>query len=448
MVEFGLCYAYIASGEALLLLNLRPEESHTLYYHLALPSRDVSTDVAKLDGAGNLHNTAIALVLSLVLMGLETPALTQRWKQDAYNVLKVWPEPYPEMEIAVESDTDKTDKHATAKKPGLSAPTPQDGCGDPTKMRRRRKDDGDDDDNSKDYRPPPPPRHPAASTRTLASGRQKRSSSNYGPGTGTTSSQQRPFDPYCRPRPKSALPYCTQACLLGVRKGGLLDRRCPNVGLHESAKMPGRHPLTADQLVKCVRAQLAEDLDDDCEGLDKYGKFGATSMLFRVVLRPYGYSLVAKGVQRPHAWLLEHERDVYEDRRVAAQQGELVPVCLGLLELVCEYISYTGAHVSHMLLLSYGGEPMWKLQGSSLAAADEEHVDKLIEQAWARLGALGVVHDDERASNAVWNEERQAVMCIDFGMAHIRRPRERSPERSPDRLHGDTLQSKRQRTEM
>ncbi|EPE02629.1 phosphotransferase-like protein [Ophiostoma piceae UAMH 11346] len=389
MVEFGLCYAYIALGEALLLLNLRPEDPRTLYYHVALPGKDVSTDVANLDGAGNLYNTAIALVLSLVLMGIETPVLTQRWKQEAYGALKVWPEPYLEMEIAAKGDNDK---NTTSKKPDIATPTPKDGCGDPTETRRQRKDD-DDDDDSKDNRLLPPPRSSAASTRTLASRRQKRSSSKYGSSSGPsstiTSSQQRPFNPYYRPRPKDALPYYIHAGL----------------------------SLRLVQLIKCVRAQLATDLDNDYEGLDKYGKYGATSMLFRIVLRPYGYSLVAKGVQRLHAWLLEHERDVYEDRHVAAQQGQLVPVCLGLLELVCEYISYTGAHVSHMLLLSYGGEPMWKLQGSSLAGADEAHVNELIYQAWHKLSALGVEHGDERAANLVWNEERQAVMCIDFGIA-------------------------------
>lgn len=43
MVEFGLCYSYVASGEALVLLYFDPADVRTLYYHLAVPHEEVGT---------------------------------------------------------------------------------------------------------------------------------------------------------------------------------------------------------------------------------------------------------------------------------------------------------------------------------------------------------------------------------------------------------------------
>ncbi|EPE06808.1 phosphotransferase-like protein [Ophiostoma piceae UAMH 11346] len=421
MVEFGLCYSYVTSGKAIVLLHLRPDDPRTLYYHLAVPGSDVgSLDESNGNDMDKLQYTANALVTTLVLLALDAPPLTQSWKQKTNTLLKTWPIPYDdEIMEGVRNDKGKNTDQSQRKHPQLVPPVSKGPNDDPNKQHRRRRDN-DDDDVTGAYKPSASSRN---ATKTLATNRTQRSSNSVSTSSSGAGGQKRDWMPVvCQAKP---LPYCTQTCLLGLRTGGPLDSNCPNAQLHNASwsKEYGSrngHPLTARWFVEAVREQLARDLDNDCEGLDKYGKFGATSMLFRIVLQPYGYSFVAKGVQRPHLRLLKHEQSIYGAPGVAAQQGRLVPVCLGLVELVWEYISYTGAHITHMLLLSYCGEPLWK-RGET-ARAD---LGQLTQKAWAELRQLGVLHGDERDANVVWNAEQQRVMCIDFGEAELvarRRP--------------------------
>ncbi|CAK7231786.1 hypothetical protein SCUCBS95973_008038 [Sporothrix curviconia] len=114
----------------------------------------------------------------------------------------------------------------------------------------------------------------------------------------------------------------SQACILGLRNGGSLDRDCPNVQLHPSSE-DGCHKLTAVQFCNQLREQLACDLDENCDALDKFGKFGAIGMLFRLTLKGCGYCVTAKGVQRVHASRLEQETMVYNHL-----QDQCASVCL------------------------------------------------------------------------------------------------------------------------
>jgi hypothetical protein len=164
-----------------------------------------------------------------------------------------------------------------------------------------------------------------------------------------------------------------------------------------------------------MREQLAEDLDEDCQALDKYGKFGAIGVLFRLTLRGYGYCVVAKGVQKPHLPRLLGEEQVYQHLRDL--QGQLVPVCLGIIQLEREYWTTSGAHISHMMVLSYCGEPMWKT-----VTGMPSDVGERAKLLWAELEERGVEHGDERRSNIVWNSSLQRPMCIDFDWAQIKKP--------------------------
>ena len=221
-------------------------------------------------------------------------------------------------------------------------------------------------------------------------------------------------------------PYCSQECLLGLSDSGPLDPHCPNFAAHLDYSMSSngngdcddtnslviRHDLSVTQLCDVLREQLAEGLDHDCEALDKFGKFGAIGILSGLTLRGYGYCFVAKGVQRWHVSRLEHELGVYE--HVRAQQGVLVPACLGMMELVHEYWSSTGTRISHMLLLSFCGEPAFHPR--TRVSAD---VEIQVRNVWSQLEQLGINHGDERESNAVWKAELGRVMCIDFDWARV-----------------------------
>ncbi|CAK7222444.1 hypothetical protein SCUCBS95973_004843 [Sporothrix curviconia] len=313
MVEFGLCFSYVSSGEALVLLHLDANDTSTLYYHLSVPRDDVERRQRNGDSAtatgpeqpmspDSLRKTGVAVVLTMALLAMDGEAQTQRWKKQQIAALKEWPEPYDDLlRDSQSSEATKTD-----------------------------------------------PGHKKTTTEPL------QIASN--PAQDKTSTEA----------PKRAWQYCTQACLLGLKSKGALDANCPNFAQHmrfavsdegmDEKRNHGesgtrhdenkenntgsqdvrrgttwRHGLTTAQLLQHTQAQLAQDLDDDCEALDKYGKFGAISMLFRI-----GCAATA----------------------TASQQGRLVPVCLGPIALVDDYIAYTCARVNFMLLLSYAGESL------------------------------------------------------------------------------------------
>ncbi|KAI8710940.1 EKC/KEOPS complex subunit BUD32 [Fusarium sp. LHS14.1] len=116
-------------------------------------------------------------------------------------------------------------------------------------------------------------------------------------------------------------PYCTQKCLLGLVKGGVLDPRCPNMSLHSRqpnnhrshyrgpSRACARHPIDHAKFLELLWEQLERSLDD---GITPLGQGGARGVLFKVALPAYGYTFVSKGTVRAFAKDLEHEAAVYE----------------------------------------------------------------------------------------------------------------------------------------
>lgn len=160
------------------------------------------------------------------------------------------------------------------------------------------------------------------------------------------------------------LPFCTQACLLGLTRRQPMDDDCPNVHLHRAVrdrlqgeKQPGRedsHPLTVEQL----RAHLEKQAETDeavymrsLETSRLYGRFG---VLVRVTVAGFGYTTVAKGIAHAFYGVLDHELAICD--KLAAVQGRLVPVCLGVIELPDSFYPGPGCTpLAQLLLLSFAG---------------------------------------------------------------------------------------------
>ncbi|KAL5592597.1 hypothetical protein FOBRF1_013623 [Fusarium oxysporum] len=209
--------------------------------------------------------------------------------------------------------------------------------------------------------------------------------------------------------------YCTQACLLGLKRGLDLDSNCPNVLSHRSAEGGTRHPIDAYEFARLVGERLCKNPYRDCEALDGWGKMGATGVLFKLELAPYGYTFVGKGTLLPHPRRLEHESRIYA--RLDRIQGEVVPVHLGLARLDRGYILPGGARVFHMMLMSWCGETMANTVAAGAGAAGlAAEVRRSSQAVWAE----GVDHRDEREANRLWNDERRRVMLIDFDRATLR----------------------------
>lgn len=209
--------------------------------------------------------------------------------------------------------------------------------------------------------------------------------------------------------------YCTQGCLLGLKRGWDVDNNCPNASLHRTGKCGSRHAISANEFTALVGKRLCQNAYQDCVAVDPYGqkgKIGRIGALFKLELAPYGYTFVGKGTQSAHLGHLRHESLVYS--RLEILQGYVVPVHLGIVDLARPwgYFLPGGAQVVHMMLMSWGGEMV------ADAAVPDLEAEKM--RSLAAVWREGVSHGDMRAPNMLWNEERRRVMVIDFDQATLR----------------------------
>ena len=68
MIENGLEYSYIATGEAFILLHIEENNPTTLHYLVTVPSDEIDDDESKFP----YSQTAIAQVMSLCLMAFRS----------------------------------------------------------------------------------------------------------------------------------------------------------------------------------------------------------------------------------------------------------------------------------------------------------------------------------------------------------------------------------------
>ncbi|KAJ4200319.1 hypothetical protein NW759_015896 [Fusarium solani] len=162
-----------------------------------------------------------------------------------------------------------------------------------------------------------------------------------------------------------------------------------------------------------VGEQLRQNPYQYCEALDGRGKVGATGVLFKLELAPYGYTFVGKGSLPGRLGLLEHESHIYV--RLDKLQGEVVPVHLGLVRLDWGYILPGWARIFDMMLMSWGGETVDRVTAGAGAADMLAEVRRSSQDLWDE----GVDHDDERDANRLWNNERRRVMLVDFDRAAL-----------------------------
>ncbi|KAI0545122.1 hypothetical protein F4679DRAFT_599972 [Xylaria curta] len=436
MIIEGVKYGYLANGNALVLLyvdldNEDPTSWGTLYYHLCIPNEDVHTN--------DISHTAVAQLATFYLHTLSSRALTHSRLDDhrktALTALERWPnhyDDYTEFITAVEDTSESSqdtshepdspyDEHQSKGRSKTTKAQPKSkgkGCNPSENLLR---DDEDDvNDGNKDKKPPRAPTLPQTTV-----GQKRKQDSTY--------DQQR--GPRTRSEHRGSVDsgplgdYCTQACLLSLKRGGNLDKNCPNVSLHYTAaggygrrldtdESSTRHPVQFSLFTRLVEEQLHQNLFRYCMALDHYGflgKTGAIGTLFKVELAPYGYIFVGKGVRRPvHVSRLQHESQVYS--WLEKLQGWVIPVHLGIVNLP-EPRGYSlpgGYAVFHMLLMSWAGE----MASAKTVSGYQEELDNLTKKVWYE----GVSHEDERMPNVLWNQERNGLMLIDFDCAVFRQP--------------------------
>lgn len=173
-----------------------------------------------------------------------------------------------------------------------------------------------------------------------------------------------------------------------------------------------------------MRRQLAKDLDNNCQPLGKQGACGA---LFKLTLKTYGYTFVAKGTVTAYEPRLRHEGLAYQHLDQA--QGRLIPVYLGNISLINPYFLDFGVRIVHMLLMSWAGEQAHQdsMTGTGLDLATETAV------VVAKILDYGVEYGDVRPPNVLWNPEIGNLVLIDFERSKILRRIPALQEMSPNR---------------
>ncbi|KAJ9413473.1 hypothetical protein QL093DRAFT_2475958 [Fusarium oxysporum] len=404
MIESGLEYGLLTTGEAIVFLKVDWDEPETLYYHLAEPGPEVSAH------PNNVHIcTAVGQYLAFTLMALGSPGERRGNRQEerlkAMKNLKTWAEDFestlrsiPENERSTSSDYSPGPEPTTYKDVDRSPALPR-------KRTRRtaacqagegslRK--GDRQEPSDDESAPRPPDTPTPTGRNTRQGTRRSQRLALRPRGGGGGGEQ-------------GRQYCTQKCLVGMVNGGFLDPKCPNVALHGKSCAPAaraRHPVDHKEWLRLLWIQLKQSLDD---GIRPLGEGGARGVLFQVTLLAHGYTFVSKGTVRAFVKDLEHEAAVYE--RLKPIQGVHVPVFLGAIDLGSMNKTYYYDHrvyVVHMTFLSWGGCSIDRAQ--RIGDTDRPLEDEAIRSLRA-MHREGVAHQDTNR-----------VMVIDFERALLLKP--------------------------
>ena len=408
MLESGVKYSCLVTGEAIVSLWIPEDRPDTVYYHLSEPGQEVT------NGPGEFHHprTAIALMLSICIMALQTPIRGESWRAAAAANARTWnvdvekilnsmptllkksppvspafvPSPVPDR---VEKSSPYYTRHL--KRTKARARRSSDGS-PPNNPRRHGGDDSDNPDNAGG---------PRGGPREKGAGMPTRKSTRHKGGGGAEGGKQPNWYPSTSSYHYSR-PYCTQRCLLGLVQGLALDDHCPHVRSHRGRRASNIHALSKQRLCMLVKRQLARSLDFNCTDLQIHG---SRCMIFKITLASHGYTFVAKGTRDVFIPDLQYEGQIYD--RLRSMQGRSIPVFLGSVGLTTPWYDLGGVRVIHMLLLAYGGIRVDR-------NPDVENLDGQVKAFEEGLGRLGVRHEDLACRNMLWNPELGRVLFIDF----------------------------------
>ena len=191
---------------------------------------------------------------------------------------------------------------------------------------------------------------------------------------------------------------------------------------HRRSKDDLHHQITSEDLVRLLKAQLDENIDR-CTPLGGCGAYGAPFKLTCVV---YGYAVIGKGTTSGLWKDVSLEAQVYQILRKA--QGSAVPVFLGTIDLAKIYFLHGAGEIRHMLVMGWGGESTTSMELTPILLQE-------IHKSNREIKALGIIHEDLRRDNILWNEELGRALIIDFHRSTLKsRPTLQRPRAVKRRL--------------
>ncbi|KAK9372554.1 uncharacterized protein V1513DRAFT_427493, partial [Lipomyces chichibuensis] len=322
MIREGLAYSCLTTGSCRVFLHVDEENPEVLYYFLAEPNLDVQS-VRDLEWVRQ-PMTAVGRMLSLCLMSLSSPRRSQLWRNETISRSRIWE---ADFQHTLEQMSEE-EVHSTP--PGSEyVPSPSPASPPTTESRKyalrsrfrcvpdenvncpssdQSDSDGHDDGNDTTAR-----RVRHSRKRNLS--HISSSPAQTSPRETDTQRQRQENSPGCEPQE-----YCTQDCLLGLQRGGLLDETCPNVAFHRSAVASDRHLINGADFQRLLKEQLDRDLDHYCTPCGQPGAFGAP---FKISLMPSGYTVIGKGATDRSWKAVSREVEVYQVLQKV--QGSAVP---------------------------------------------------------------------------------------------------------------------------
>ncbi|OAQ58143.1 serine/threonine protein kinase [Pochonia chlamydosporia 170] len=400
MVGKGIPYGYFCTGQAFGFLYI-PDDPSIVYCAACVPKQDVMDD-----DENRLHRTAAAQVFAFLVQALLATPPAESWHDDAEKLGR-WDVEYEDILSKIPPSERK------GKEPRASPYKPQRWKGftrSPIRTRSRcqppvtRSARSEDED---EYDPPSP------TLKLSHKGKnQAQSAATEGHASGK-SAQKREQRQSRRHQQESRRQvhiedrlYCTQRCLFGLAHGGPIDEDCPNAHYH------GRVHIAQAKFLRLIRFQLARDRGPgaDCISLYLSGSRGA---LFKVRLSAYGYTFVAKGMERFDQKFLARESQIY--CRLQPIQGKYVPVCLGIVDLISP-CHYDGGVYTSFLFLSWAGQSLPRC----IDPANKLSLVNRVTTALKELHRLGVLHCDAEPRNMLFDPKDGSVMLIDFERSEFR----------------------------
>ena len=418
MIQEGLEYSYLTNGLARVLLRVPQDEPTTLYYFFCDPHSEVDPTG---DIISQLSKTSVARVLCLCLMAFSAPVRGQEWRNRWRPDLLTWETSFehmrsqiPRKELQQIPHSDSTNLEFPSPETGSSyeppssspLPSPSEGRRVPTRSRSGCA--------PSEIRPRSRSPNSSGSDTNQTAG-HKRRISRVTPSRVTPSpSARRPgrqqesgHDQEDHSRRRAAQ-FCTQRCLLGLQTGKFLDELCPNVEHHRLGQgEPTQHPISTKDLMLSLKSQLDENIDR-CIPLGGCGSYGAP---FKLTYTKYGYTVIGKGTTSGLWKEVSREVQVYQILRKA--QGSAVPVFLGTIDMEKTYFLHGAGPIRHMLIMGWGGE-------STATMELTQQLRRAIHKSNKEIKACGIIHEDLRRENVLWNEELGRALIIDFHRCTLR----------------------------
>ncbi|KAH6653514.1 hypothetical protein BKA67DRAFT_507660, partial [Truncatella angustata] len=416
MIEGGLEYGLVTTGEAIVFMRVDWSDPTTLLYHLAEPGAEV---VAHPRNAR--YCTAVSQMLAFSLLALDYSRGRRYHRQDereaVMSSLNTWSEDVETILQSIPADQRKAPLSSPAYEPDPYSDIDRSPCtsrkGKPRKLPRdatrvgvlARSPESSDDESTRRMQETPTPVEPRRSERV----RQILTDRTRKDGGERVSSH------HGRQRNGG---YCTEDCLRGLTLQMRLDEKCPNVAAHRPDGDSVHHRISHATFKTLLRDQLKRTLDDGIESLDKGG---ARGVLFKVTLLAYGYTFIGKGTVPAFIEDLEHEVKVYQ--ALQPLQGKATPVFLGAIDLRSISRTYYydfRVRVQYMMFLSWGGDSL----DSVRTAGDDGDLRRQLIHAIRGLHTCGVAHKDLRSPNVLINRETGQIRICDFERAVLmERPR-------------------------